>query len=127
MFLKPTEVQSMARALARHSAGRQALVAQNMANADTPGYRVRDLARFSEVYRTENSAGLRATRSGHLGGGPAVVAPVILAKGSASPSGNAVSIEQEMVKSVDLRQQHDLALAVQKSLGSVLRMAIGRG
>jgi flagellar basal-body rod protein FlgB len=127
MFLKSTEVQSMAQALARHSAGRQALVARNLANADTPGYRPRDLADFGEIFRNAGrDNGLRATRQGHIGGQGHKDVAVVTAKGAPNPNGNAVSVEREMVKGVELRQSHDLALAVQKTLGSVLRSTLGR-
>jgi len=35
-------------AMATHAGRRQALLAENVANADTPGYRPRDLATFAE-------------------------------------------------------------------------------
>lgn len=127
MFLKSTEVQSMARALARHSAGRQALVARNMANADTPGYRTRDLPAFADIYRDLGAGqGLRATRPGHIGAQNGAAVPVQVVKGVSSPNGNAVSIEREMVKAVELRQTHDMALAIQKSLGGILSTTLGR-
>lgn len=127
MFLKSTEVQSMAQALARHSAGRQALVARNLANADTAGYRPRDLPEFATVYRDATSGlSMRATRQGHLGAGKGASIPVQTVEGIASPNGNAVSIEREMVKAVELRQNHDMALAIQKTLGGILRSTLGR-
>lgn len=126
MFLNSTEVQTMARSFARHAAGRQTMVAQNLANADTPGYRVRDLASFTEVYRTNDTQKMRTSREGHLGAGQRVDVRAIDAPGVSGPNGNSVSIEREMVKSVEIKQQHDMALAIQKSLGSVIRMALGK-
>ena len=46
MFQQP-EILATASALARHSSQRQSLVAENIANADTPGYRSRDLDDFA--------------------------------------------------------------------------------
>ena len=70
MFEK-LEVFAMAQALARHGAARQAVIAQNVANADTPGYRARDAVEFSETYRTTRDGGLRASRPAHaLGAEP---------------------------------------------------------
>ena len=45
------EIFQLAGATARHAAARQAVVAQNIANADTPGYRARDVADFAETWR----------------------------------------------------------------------------
>jgi flagellar basal-body rod protein FlgB len=43
-----------------------------------------------------------------------------------SPNGNGVSLEQEMVKSVDARRQHDQALAIYKSALTIMRSTLGR-
>ncbi len=121
------EVTRMARALAAHAGARMGLVAGNLANADTPGYRARDLPDFAQVYG--EAADLRATRAGHLAGGPSASArPVLLPAGLAgSPNGNSVSIEGEMVRAADIRQQHDMALAIQRSVSVITRTALGRG
>ncbi len=61
------EVFRMSNAMATHAGTRQAAVAQNIANADTPGYRARDVLSFQEVYEPAGLATqLRATRPGHL-------------------------------------------------------------
>ncbi|MEM7546457.1 MAG: flagellar basal body rod protein FlgB [Pseudomonadota bacterium] len=44
-------VLSMAKGLARHASVRQGLVTENVANADTIGFRARDLRPFSSVYQ----------------------------------------------------------------------------
>jgi flagellar basal-body rod protein FlgB len=44
-----------------------------------------------------------------------------------SPNGNSVSLETEMVKAVEVKRQHDQALAIYKSSMNVLRASIGRG
>ena len=49
MFSKLTVFQT-AHAMAVHAGARQALIAQNVANADTPGYRAKDLPSFSQVF-----------------------------------------------------------------------------
>ena len=65
MFEK-LELTRMAQSLAAHAGARMALVAQNVAHADTPGYRARDLPAFADVYDGAETA-LRATRPGHIG------------------------------------------------------------
>ncbi|KFE34741.1 FlgB family protein [Thioclava atlantica] len=128
MFEK-LEILQMASAMASHAAARQAVVSQNIANADTPGYAARELPKFSELYRSEAAAPLRATRAGHVGGGETIRATASprTDPGATSPDGNAVSLEEEMVKAVEVRRQHDLALAIYRSSLTVLRSAIGRG
>jgi len=110
------EILGLAHARARHAAARQALVAANVANADTPGYRARDLAAFEEVFRAAGS------------GSAAVAARLtpVDAGGPASPNGNTVSLETEMLRGIEAQRAHGRALRVYQSALGVLRSALGR-
>lgn len=121
------EIVRMAQALTAHAGARQGEIARNIANADTPGFKARDLAEFGAVYAGEQQ-GMRATRSGHLGqAGPETAeARERLLPGAASPDGNTVALDQEMVRAVEVRQQHDMALAVYRSTATILRRSLGR-
>lgn len=128
MFEK-LEVFQMAGAMAKHAAARQALIAENIAQADTPGYKARDIASFSDTYRSSNeSLPMRATRSGHLADSalPQYRITETAGAGGQSPNGNSVSLETEMMKSAVVRQEHDMALAIYKSALGVLRSSLGR-
>lgn len=123
---------SMAQAMAKHAAARQAVIAQNVANADTPGYKARDLPGFAESYRAQNDVGLRATRPGHIFSDEGPYAPpqasIALRPGAAAPNGNNVSLEQEIFAAAEASSQHDRALAIYKSAMTILRTAAsGRG
>lgn len=120
------EIFRLSHAMARHAGARQAVVARNMANADTPGYRARDIAPFSEVL--EAGPGMRATRPGHRfgGEGPGVFEPRIERGAARDPNGNSVSLETEMLRGVEVQRQHSRALAIYRSGLSVLRAALGR-
>ena len=118
------DIMRMAGALARYSTARQGVVAANIANADTPGYRAQDLTGFSETWAAGD---MRATRPGHIGASADTATPRRADTGSeASPNGNSVSLEDEMLRSVEVRRQNDLALAVYGSSLSILRSAIGK-
>lgn len=121
------EILRMAGHRADHAAQRQVLVAQNVANADTPGYRARDLPSFSETFRAGADTALRQTRPGHMDGamGPGQFRAVEVG-GQAAPNGNTVSLETEMLRSVDIKRGHDRALAVYRASLDVLRSALGR-
>lgn len=126
MFEK-LEIVRTAQALAAHAGARQGLVARNIANADTPGYRAQDLPDFAETLAGDGA--MRATRAGHLGAGGAASAdpqPQV-ARNAAGPDGNGVSLEAEMVRAADIRQQHDLALSVYRSASGIIRTSLGRG
>lgn len=122
-------------AMARHAGQRLATSAANLANADTPGYRAMAVTPFKEMVsgRADGFA-LKATHPGHLHGshqprdtlfGPA---PVERDREAAtSPNGNSVSLEREMLRSVDAKRQHDRALAIYRSSLNILRSSLGRG
>lgn len=125
MFEK-LEVTRMAQALAAHAGARQGVIAQNIAQADTPGYKAQDLPDFASVY-SDDAAGQRATRPGHIHSTAGGADPVARSHGGgASPNGNSVSLESEMVKAVEVRQQHDMALAIYRSVSGLLRTSLGR-
>ena len=128
MFQSLTLFQT-AHAAARHAGARQALAARNMANSDTPGYVAQDLPAFSALVGSPSEMrSPRQTRPGHLGGGSATLSTEPRAVGTAKdPNGNAVSIEDEMLRSVDAQRQHDRALAVYRAGLSLLRTSLGRG
>lgn len=119
-----------AHAMAVHAGQRQAVIAQNVANADTPGFVGRDLPSFQEIYAPKE-AGVslqRATRAGHLHGAAAqgIDGMTFADKSFASPDGNSVSIETEMMRATDAKRQHDRSLAIYKSAMNVLRSSLGR-
>ena len=117
------DVLRMAGGLARHAAAREVEIAKNVANADTPGYRAQDLAPFDDAYADAGMV-LRTTRPQHLAGGTADLHEVD-APDAMSPNGNTVSLEEQMVKSAEVRQSHDVALTVYSTALSILRTAIG--
>ncbi len=125
------DILRMAQDLAAHSATRQAVIAENIAHADTPGYRAMDIPAFSETYNetSRDDLAMRATRSGHIVGEASVsaVRPVEASLGGAeSPNGNNVSLEDQMVRSVDVKAKHDLALGIYAKSLSILRQGLGR-
>lgn len=120
----------VASAMARHAGTRQAVVAQNIANADSPGYKARDVTPFADMMSAEVGAfRARATRPGHLHGGQGVLTPEIQERATAhgSPNENQVSLEEEMLKAVEVKRQHDRGLAIYRSALNILRSSLGRG
>lgn len=125
MFEK-LEIISMAQNLAAHSGARMAVIAKNVANADTPGFKAQDIAGFAEIYGAGEE--MRATRAGHIGqvSTASEVDPFTL-HDSESPNGNSVSLEMEMVKSAETKQAHEMALAVYRATSGIMRTSLGRG
>ncbi len=109
------EIFSLASARARHAAAQQAVVAQNIANSDTPGYRARDIADFAETMRQmrdqpEKNMELRTRDAGT----------------PASPNGNSVSLELEMLRGIEAQRAHSRAIRVYGAALGILRASIGR-
>lgn len=116
-------------AMATHAGTRQALVSQNVANADTPGYHAKDIKPFSEVYAAgDRHGGMAATRGSHLNGtgGSGMDWAVSETEDGADPNDNSVSLETEILKGVEVKRQHDRALAIYKSSMNILRTSLGR-
>jgi flagellar basal-body rod protein FlgB len=112
--------------MARHAAARQTVVATNLANADTPGYRAQAIAPFADVYRAAPTAGMRATRPGHSPGqstGTMAVAREVRTV-EPSPNGNTVSLELEMINAVEAEREHSRALAIYKHAMTVMRAVV---
>lgn len=113
--------------MAAHAGRRQALLSQNVANADTPGYRAMDLPSFEATLREPRvSADLRVARGSHLQGTTGLTdqVPAFKRSGQADPNGNTVALDQEMMFAVEARRQHDRALAIYRSSLDILRSSI---
>ena len=118
------DIFQTAHSMAAHAGKRQAVIAQNIANADTPGYKPLDIRGFSQVLaQTDLQTGVGRDS---LHNTVTSLEPRVLRGSPESPNGNAVSIEKEMVKAADAQRQHNQALAIYKSALSVLRSTLGR-
>lgn len=115
----------MSMSMARHAAAAQSLAANNAANADTPGFRARRLTDFATLAQSagRGDAGLRATRTGHF---EDRVQSFVDTATEASPNGNSVSLENEMIAGVQASRAHNRALAIYRSHLNILRAAVSR-
>ena len=127
-MLEKLETIRMARAMTAHAAERAKIIAGNVANADTPGFRARDLRPFAETYHAAGASPLRATRVGHITSSDAggMTARATEDQGGLAPNGNSVSLEDEMVKNAETKRQYDISIAVYRSSLTMLRSAMGR-
>lgn len=123
MFEK-LELTRMAQSMASYAGSRLGVVAANIAHADSPRYKARDLPAFAEAY--DEQGAMRATRAGHLSATSAVMPEAQIVRSPGSPNGNTVSLETEMVRAVGVRQDHEMALAVYRSTSDIVRASLGR-
>ena len=126
MFDLP-EIMRMAQGMARHASARQGVIAENIAQSNTPGFRAQDLPEFGAVYAQDGK--LCATRPDHLDHGPGQMAfrpAPDTAVPSVSPNENTVSLEREMMRATRNRQAHDMALAIYGSARTIMRTSLGK-
>lgn len=113
----------------QHLAGRTSVIAENIANADTPGYVARDVVR-PDFARLASGAALRTSDPRHIAAaGPAAPAAKVIAApdGEASLSGNQVSIETQMMKLAETRMDYQLASTVYRKGVELIRLAARGG
>ena len=113
---------------------RQEVLAKNIANADTPDYRPQDLRPFAEHLARTGGATL-ATATTHSGHIQPVASRTARTAGSddiddvyeASPTGNEVVLEQQLIRVSETAMQHQLALNLYRKHVGMIRTALGRG
>ncbi len=105
---------------------RQGLLAQNIANANTPGYVAKDLQPFAKML-TQALPDMAQTNPMHLTGASSVgrVDPM-LRPAERAPDGNAVSVEDELTKVADTDNAHGLVTALYRKYMSLFHTAIGK-
>jgi flagellar basal-body rod protein FlgB len=118
---------------------RQRVIAQNVANADTPGYVAQDLKPFQAQLQAQSAARptvMAATQAGHMlpaSQQRAAAAGVKVVKSPDSETtlnGNAVVLEEEMLKMSEARMSYDAAIGFYQKSMSMIRLAArapGRG
>jgi flagellar basal-body rod protein FlgB len=108
---------------------RQRLLAENVSNSDTQGYRPRDLAplQFDRTMPTLTSIGLDRTDAGHIASSNASSSQASRLGGyDVRPTGIAVNLEDEMIKVAANQMDYQAATTLYtKSLG-LIKIAIGK-
>ena len=98
---------------------RQKVVAENVANADTPNYKARDISSFEEMLRGRGGAG------GLLDAGTPDGVRVVQdeAAGQQSIDGNTVLLEQQTIKASDISENYRMAAQLYRKGYELLTLA----
>jgi flagellar basal-body rod protein FlgB len=114
--------------MAKHAGARQAVVTRNIANADTPGFQAQHIPSFKDSYRAGDQISISVTRAGHMTTSHRSngVARSQLTQAEASPNGNTVSLEDEILSAVEVSREHSRALAIYRHAMTVIRATISR-
>jgi len=127
-------ILSMLRTRLDWSQQRQRVLAENVANADTPHFRARDLAplKFEEpgklAMTNVTPVALARTESGHIAGsnGATNFRSEIEKKYDVQPTGNSVSLEDEMMKVAANQMDYQAVTALYTRSLNLLKTALGK-
>jgi len=112
---------------------RQGVVAQNIANADTPGYTARDIEAFDAHLSRAGGSSLspRLTDAAHMTAPGREPGDARTGRAEriyeVSPTGNSVVIEQQLMTMTETAAQHRLAQNLYTKHVGMIRMAMGAG
>lgn len=114
---------NLAKVQAKWLSTRQTAVANNIANAHSPGYVSTDVESFEAVL-SETSVRLLATNAAHFGSpaGETGVKVVQEESPSLAATGKPVAMEEELVKSSEIRQQFELNTAIVSAFHRMILM-----
>jgi flagellar basal-body rod protein FlgB len=135
MAITDIPILSMLRTRLQWAQERQRVLAENVANADTPRYQARDLAppKFEvtggAASSTVSTVALATTEPGHMAGFGASQAPFRSERKPSyevRPTGNAVNIEEEMMKVAANQMDYQAASAVYMRSLSLIKTALGK-
>jgi len=104
---------------------RAAVLAENIANADTPGWKSRDLKPFSAALDAAAVTPLR-TSPMHLAGTVQDDAANPASAGERAPDGNTVRVDVEMTRLADTETAQALVSNLWKSYVGMFRTALGK-
>lgn len=128
-------VLSMLRTRMEWSQARQKVLAENVANADTPGFQARDLVapKFDEPNHLARPAvsdvSLLRTEPLHLAGDPDAGSSFqSTSKGNfdVQPTGNAVNLEDQMMKVAGNQMDYQVATALYMRSLNLIKTALGK-
>jgi len=111
---------------ARWLSVRQKTVAENVSNANTPGFKASEVAPFEEVF-SDASLRMAATDPGHLGLDPLAPDAVVAKDDGAwevTHSGNSVSLEKEMIKAGEVNRSYSLNTSIVKAFSQMLTASV---
>ncbi len=102
---------------------RQELLAQNIANANTPGYQPRDLQPFAATLARAAGAALVRTQPNDLSGDAPQT--VTVRASTQTLNGNGVSLDDQLAKVADTETTQTLVTTIYKAYLGLFKLALG--
>ncbi|MBY0512222.1 MAG: flagellar basal body rod protein FlgB [Rhodospirillaceae bacterium] len=132
MEIDKITLSDMAMAKLDWAAKRARVLAQNVANADTPGYKARDLDKFTfkDALQAVAPVSVARTNPQHLKGTipeqSRFVVRESLKTSEESPDGNNVVLEEQMQKISDAKGAYSTAVTLMAAEDRLMKIAIGK-
>lgn len=105
---------------------RQNILASNIANANSPGFKPRDVQSFNTVLARQASVMPVRTQGTHMAGRPQSVSATMDHVGGKALDGNAVALDEQLVKVADTEQMQALVTTIWKKYAAMFGTALGR-
>ncbi|WP_377294094.1 flagellar basal body rod protein FlgB [Rhizobium sp. SG2393] len=125
--MQPIQLFELASRQAQWLAARQNVVAGNIANVNTPGYNARDVQPFDTVLNQTNSMRMAATNPRHFTESPMAADVIETSDMDASEvkvSGNSVSVEDELMKSGQIKRDYELNAGLVKAFHRMMLLTL---
>jgi flagellar basal-body rod protein FlgB len=107
---------------------RQGVLAQNIANASTPGWVPQDLPPFAASLAAETGTSMAQTDPADLAGTADDILTGVTTRPTAqAPDGNAVAIDQQLAAVADSQTQQELVLNIYKTYLGMFNTALDHG
>jgi flagellar basal-body rod protein FlgB len=135
MPISDLPILSMLRTRLEWTQSRQKVLAENVANADTPGFQARDLAplKFEPAGQPDSNVGpvaLATTEPGHIAGAGPSSSTAFHSRTDGNyevrPTGNAVNLEEEMMKVAANQMDFQEATALYTHSLNLIKIGLGK-
>ena len=108
---------------------RQSVISENIANADTPNYKAREVNDFAQGLEGQRAmSGLEVTNAQHIQSGHSTPDGVRIERDEtaweASLDGNTVSVEQQTIKAAEVAGSYRLAAELYRKGHNLLTVAV---
>jgi flagellar basal-body rod protein FlgB len=134
--MQPIQLFDLASKQAEWLSVRQQVVATNIANANTPQYRAKDVKPFDSVLSDQaagTTMGMARTNPAHFSGGDMGTTDKVGTEEASlnqeigvQESGNTVGLEDELTKTGEIQRQYSLNTALVNSFNRMMLLAVGK-
>ncbi|MGI2032586.1 flagellar basal body rod protein FlgB [Rhizobium panacihumi] len=128
--MQPIQLFALASKQAEWLSVRQEVVANNIANANTPEYKAKDVASFDAVM---DNTSMRMARTNAAHFGDSTLSNNVKVEDAAlndeigiQESGNTVALSKELSKAGEVKRQYELSANLVKSFNSMMLLTVKR-